>query len=1056
MARFLRTDTNSSGGHSRLRGPVPPIVTPAFVASPVAVHLAYSKRGKPLSGLGDPVVIGAGIAFHGPGVRLTDPFSPNRLNRRKASYGLKPPTVVTPAPVFTASPVEVKLASSTRLSRGTHSRLPQVVYAAMVYAPISGVLTPPRDRNPLTHSRLAPPTVVTPVSTGVAPPTHVTLARIRPFPTDGSVFKPAVIAQAQGTQGGIGIQLAPSFRGKPKSFLRAPIVVTAVATEVFFGPKVDLAKTKPVRTISRLAPPVVVAPVLARPTVTHLSYSVRGKPKARLAPPTVVAPVLAPPVHVTLARIKPAPIHSVLRRPTDLVDQQDLGFVRVRLAYSLRGKAKPRLIPPTVIAPVLAAPIVVSLSYSTRGTPKSRLFAPAVVAAFVETLARPLDVTLARILPVRTNPVLRRPVDLVDSADLGFVRVRLAYSLRGRPKSILRPPTVVAPVLASPISTTLVRIRPVATRWLLRKPVDLVDRDDLGTVRVHLAYGLRGKAKSRLSAPTVIAPVLARPIDVTLVRIRPVRTTAILRKPVDLVDQQDVGSLRTHLAYSLRGKPKSRLLPPTVVAPVLARPIDTTLTRIRPVPTRYILRRPVDLVDRDDLGAVKTHLAYSLRGKPKPRLAPPAVVAPVLARAIDVTLVRIRPVRTQAILGKPADLVDAADLGFVRVHLAYQSKGKPKSRLTAPAVVGPVLARKILVTLAPQKRGAPKSILRPPTVVTPRVEDAVADITLVRILPVATHSVLRLPAVVGPGIYYRGILVQLAPSFRGTPKSVLNPPPKTTPQPAPIYPLFVTLAPPSRGRAKPFLRQTIYGAKLYAPISVTLVPSRFPIPKSVLRKPVVVQTFRVPVIATTLVRITPPPVHSALRKPTDLVDAQDLGFVRVHLVPSRFPIPQSRLFPPTAVDTFTVPVVSVTLAPQARRKTVSRLLPPAVVTQQFASREIQVSFVRIRPRRTTWLLRKPVVVGARLDVYFGPTVKLALSRRGKPFSFLGGIVYKTCYGTVVGIDTAATVCGDTFAATVTGSESAATVSGTTSAATVEGTTSSRGTVTGGDTQREGC
>jgi hypothetical protein len=556
---------------------------------------------------------------------------------------------------------------------------------------------------------------------------------------------------------------------------------------------------------------------------------------------------------------------------------------------------------PEVIYEVVfvASPISVALVPSSRGTAKPHLSPPAVVA-----------------------PVLARPI-----------AVHLAYSLRGKAKPHLSPPAVVAPVLARPIDVTLVRIRPRRTLALLRRPTDLVDRDDLGFVRVHLAYSRRGKAKPHLSPPAVVAPVLARPIEVTLARIRPPRTLAILRRPVDLVDREDVGLLRTHLAYSRRGTPKSILRAPTVVGPVLARPIDVLLTRIRPPAVHSILRPPVVVFTAVELSGPEITLAPSSRGIAKSFLRPDSKFAP-----------------------QPAPVYP------VSVTLAYSLRGKAKPFLRPPVVIkeARVYLRAIDVTLAPQSRGKAKSFLRPPVVVR-----------YFQARPTAVHLAYsrrgkakpRLPLVIYGARVYAPISVTLAPSRFPKPKSRLSAPTVVTRLVA--RPTAVHLAPSSRGKAKPFLRTVVYPARVYAPISVTLAPSRFPRPKSKLQPPAVVQvTYEAP-FSSTFVRIRPPAVHS-------------------------------------------------------------RLAPPAVVGD---------------------------------GVYFrGILTHLAYSLRGKTMHRLTQtqIEVVECYGTVCGFDFAAEVCGDDESATVGGITTAATTSGSTRGSTVGGATSSGGSVTGGDSKREGC
>jgi hypothetical protein len=541
--------------------------------------------------------------------------------------------------------------------------------------------------------------------------------------------------------------------------------------------------------------------------------------------------------------------------------------------------------------------------------------------------------------------------------------------VRRAPHSRLNPPTVVFPVLAQPIGTTLVRIRPVATRWVLRRPADLIDAEDLGFVRISLAYSLRGAPKSRLSPPTAVAPFFVRPIEATLARIRPVAVHWVLRLPVDLVDQQDVGFVRVHLV------------------------------RIKPVPVHSALRSPVSIDLSPQAYYLDLHLAYSRRGVPKSFLRPASLFTP-------------QP-KAETVLA---------------VTLAYSLRGKPKSGLGEPVVISAAaLLRSADITLAPQRRGKPKPFLRAPVVVTAAT-------------PV------------------RSLSIHLAYSKRGKPLSGLGAPKVMFPSSAFPQGPMVQYAASFRGRAKSRLAAPTAFIRFVArPIRVELVPQRRGTPKSVLRKPVVVQTFRVPVISTTLARITPPPVHSVLRKPTDLVDTQDLGFVRVQLAPSRFPIPMSRLSPPTVVDAFRIPVLSVTLARIRPVKTLATLKPPTDTVGAEDQGRVRVSLTRIRPVKTLAFLRPPTVIGAA-DAFFGPSVTLVRIRPVGTRKFLipASVIDKECFGDVVGFDFAPEVCGSDEGATAVGATSSDQVSGSDSGATVQGASAAGGSVTGGDEKREGC
>lgn len=1022
MARFLRTETNSSGGHSRLREPAVVVELPPEVILPRGIEgsLAPIDSGRRVyahSFLRPPIVVGVAstAVYSGPHVTLA-------LSRRgKAKSRLLP----VPAAFRPVGQLAVHLAPSfsvTLAHRGAKSRLTQVIYEGTSGPPIRGYLTPPLDRVPISNSILRPPTVVTQVATGTFYGPAVTLApsrrpvaksRLLPVP---AAFRPV---------GQLDVHLAPSTRGKPKS---------------------------------RLSAPTVVGPVLARPTLVQLAYSKRGVPRSRLSAPTVVNPiqellprphegylaplrdwrrvyahsflrppiltvaaVVYPPIKVTLVRIRPVRTQAILRGP---VRQTALAVPSTVTLFPLLGRVPAvhsRLRPPETPVQKPVAPSVVVLAPSPRPIAKSRLlpvpaaFRPVGVLKVTLTnqrrvkaksflrgpvtqtaLAVPSSVTLfpltnrvpavhSRLQPPATLQVVaaavyygpsvtlapsRRPIAKsrllpVPSAfqPVGDLRVTLAYSLRGKPKSRLSAPTVVGPVLARPIL-------------------------------VHLAPSSRGKAKPHLSPPTVVAPVLARPALVKLARIRPPRTIAILRRPVDLVDRDDVGTLKVHLAYSRRGAPKSRLAPPTVIS--------------------YFQARPTLVV-----------LAPSSRGVPKSRLEPPTVVAPVLARPIDVTLAPQRRGVAKSRLRPPIDLVDQADVGSLRVHLTYSRRGTAKSILHPP--VPPETFRGIQAHLTPSKRGKPRSFFIATPIARQAVELSGPKVTLVRIRPPRTIS--RLPQA---SLYQavpkaeRDLKITLAPQRRGTPKSKLRPPTVIRAATPYFRDLPITLAPQARGKAKSFLRPPVVLRQFSAaPIHVTLAPQRRGAPKSRLRNYVVAARVFAPITVT--------------------------------LAPQPKPRTKSRLFGYIVVAPALARPISVTLAPQPKPRTASRLRN--YVVPDFVARPVSVTLARITPPPVHSRLRPPAVIGAAIT-YRGIQVHLAYSVRGKTMSrlsFLEGAIVE-CYGDAM--------CGFDFAADVLGSDTAPTALGTTAAGsnvrgtdvapTVEGASAASGSVSGDDERREGC
>ncbi len=353
------------------------------------------------------------------------------------------------------------------------------------------------------------------------------------------------------------VVLAPQRRGQTKSFLRPPTVVTTAQAGVFYGPKVTLAKT--LDRLSRRRPhyvlrmPVVVTQDLARPTDIHLVAPRDRRPRTiwELRPPVVVTAAVAEAFYgpkVTLAKARPRRTTIAKLRPVPAAFRP-VGSVAITLAPSFRGKPKSRLRPPVVVNAAVTetfyGPRVELARVKQRGVPRSKLRTPGVV--YDAQIYKGIGGTLAP--PRATNPpvhsILRLPRVVIPAQLFQGIGGKLTPPRATRPITIwrLRPPTVVQPFfIARRTKVTLARIKPAPVHSILRKPTDLVDQADLGFVRVHLAYSRRGKPRSRLSPPTVVQAFQARPIDTTLVRIRPVPTQHVLRRPVDLVDREPISA----------------------------------------------------------------------------------------------------------------------------------------------------------------------------------------------------------------------------------------------------------------------------------------------------------------------------------------------------------------------------------------------------------------------------------------------------------------------------------------------------------------------------------
>jgi len=510
----------------------------------------------------------------------------------------------------------------------------------------------------------------------------VTLTRSK-RPTATYDLAGPVVVDVGGALGWIGIQLAPSRRPISKSFLRN-YVVPAVVTEVFYGPSVSITRGRRPQVHSVLRPPTDTVGLEDQGQGPRwLTYSRRGTPS------------------------------YFLRPPTDTVGIEDQGRVSVNLTYSRRGKPVYELKPPTDTVGLEDQGLVSTwLAYSRRGTAKYRLSAPVVVFLAVEIYGP--EVHLARIKPPPTTYFLKPPTDVSDERDIGLLETHLTYSRRGVPKYRLSPPAVVAPVVSYGPFQWLTYSRRGEPKYFLRPPTVVATPPARAEVQPPwLTYSRRGRPIYFLNPPTRVFPFIARPEQV-------------------------------FLTPQTRGVPRYFLKPPTVVR--LAVEIygpETWLTQIKPRPTTTFLRPPTDVVDERDLGLVRTHLTYSRRGRPQYLLSPPAVVGRAPFRGIQVDLTRIKPRAT--ITFRQAAVVRAPFFARpVQVHLTRIKPRRTRTLLKPPSVVRPAefftgpqtYLTHIKVPLA-------LSVLKPPTVVGAAVAFYGPLTTLVRIRPPKTMHFLR-------------------------------------------------------------------------------------------------------------------------------------------------------------------------------------------------------------------------------------------------------------------------------------------------------------------------
>lgn len=427
------------------------------------------------------------------------------------------------------------------------------------------------SRRPITRSRLQPPFFYAATSS-----IRVTLAgraRLEAQQRAPHSHLPLVIGTAAGVAFyGPKVYLAPSRRPVVKSRLSAPTTL-----RIFTGPKITLAGQTRLDEKRRRGRVIVINPATLEPESVELREEtilvvLAGRARAefqRRAPHSFYRGLIfyrqTSVIDITLARIRPPQTRSRLRPPITL---QVFSGPRVYLTRHSRGAPKSKLRPPTVVTQpteVFFGPKV-KLSgrvqiEMVRRAPHSKLR-----PGIVEPSLRAPD----RRLTILTRLVRIRPAPVHSKIGVGISERRLQ-----QPDRRLR------------ILTVLSRIRPPQTRSKL--PLSLFRRPVETKVRVTLARIRPPTVHSRLTKPLLARPPFFGP-ETTLVRIRPAQTRSklrlvIFRRPVET-------KIHVWLAPSSRGRPKSRLRPPVVVHGFIARPILVSLQRIRPPAIRSRLRPP--------------------------------------------------------------------------------------------------------------------------------------------------------------------------------------------------------------------------------------------------------------------------------------------------------------------------------------------------------------------------------------------------------------------------------------------------------------------------------
>lgn len=1072
--------------------------------------MARFMRSYGQSDLRPPVVVGAGIAWHGPGVYLTSPtFIADRSRRRDVDARLSPPAVVTPAAtqIFFGPKVNLNV-QLPELRRGRVTRRspdyelkPPIFGGPIFFGPkVNLNVQLPEMRRGRATRRSPDYELKSPVVVGaiLARPVVVALAiKLSPRPSrkTRSTFVYPIVVFGTEAWGYVAIQYVRRPQAFTKSKLFAPAIGTEVSTGIFYFRSYLTRKLarKPVARYE-LRQPVVIGAGLVNPGLRiKLTYSRRGAPKSALRPPVVVyLAVETSGPETPAARIRPP--RTIARLSPPRVVNVELGIfygTKPELAYSRRGTPKSRLQPPTVVFPFFARATDVTFAPQRRGTAKPNLGPPVVVFLAVEIYG-PV-VVLTRIKPPPTIARLSPPADITEATEFPVERVHLSYSRRGVAKSVLHSPVVIGASLVNPgLRIKLTFGKRGTPKSHLSAPAVVGAGIAFYGPQIWLTYSRRGTAKSRLLPPVVVflAVEIYGP-EVHLTRIKPPPTISRLSPPADITESGEFPVERVHLAYSRRLVAKSSLKPPAVVAPVVSygpaielAPSFRGTPKSKLAPPSVVAQPPAFLAS----DFLQINLTYSRRGRPVYFLKTPTVVFPFFARRTDISLAPQRRGVSQSFLRAPAVIGASLVNPGLRIKLTFGKRGVPKSTLFAPAVIGASLVNPGLrIKLAAGFRGVAKSVLTPPVVSAVGVISYGPQVTLVRIRPAKTlsglgkaftfadsvfggtlislapqrrpitKSALRPPTVVAPVLFF-GPATELAPSFRGQPTSFLKPPAAVNQPPAYTQVIPPTLTYSRRGRPIYSLGPPTVVFPFFArKTDVTFASQRRGQPVFFLRPAVVVRLaveIYGPEIA--LARIKPQPTITALRPPTDISDAQDIGTLEAHLAPSTRGKPTSFLFPPAVVASEPFRGLVVSLAPSSRGQAFQFQIPPII--GEVGSTGPEIHFTRITPPPVLSLLNPPAVIGGGI-AFHGPGVYLT---RIKPAKVIHAVlkahvveaVFIPPHGDVCGFDISESfICFiELPGARVVGrDESTSNIENTTASSdTISGGDRSTGTVIGGD------
>lgn len=659
-------------------------------------------------------------------------FAEDTFPQRVPLIGPRPPQVVEERPF--APPIKTTRAAvaPSRLhpSRRPLSRLyaPTVVTTEAAQPPVETTIhttlvavssraSSQRKRHRL--SRLTAPILSEAVSF-IAEPISVTLARVRPRPTQVDLRAPATL--------------------EPWS---------VALRERTIG--VALARIRPRPTTKRLAAPATLEPwsvaLQLRSITTHLAAQLRlaRRPgRVRLNPPTVLQVFSGP--------------------AAKLVSQ--FRFSRARAAY-------PELRPPAVVEPSLVPgdPRLTLPTHLVRARPRPTqavVLPPATLVAAGTPVEDQLALVTRWLVWTRPRPTakfLRQPV-VEPSLVPGDPRLEVRVTLAGRTRTE-----------AQRRAPHYFRTQPATLEpWA----VQLQQRTSHITLAV-LARLARRPAYPELRPPVVVEPSLLGSdprlvIQSALVRTRPRPTQAVVLPPATLVSATEPTreqSIITVALVTTRPRPTHTLLRSPVVEPSLLGSdsrltIQSALVRIRPRRTSGVIRPPLSVVAFEPTLSQQTLQIHLVRIRP--RLTRARVVAPVVVETrlvpgdprlvIKRALVRIRPVPPHTVLSKPTVLqvFQAAAVRLASRTRFEVGRRAPHFKLSPPTVLevfrGPltVLANR---TKVERVRRAYRSILRRPIFREPTADQATIRTQLVQRTPVArlaSYPQLREPAVVGEPI----------------------------------------------------------------------------------------------------------------------------------------------------------------------------------------------------------------------------------------------------------------------------------------------------------------